>query len=143
MSSEPVRVHVLLGERAYDILIGPDLLETAGERLKAMFPGRRFGIVTDSEVAKAQMPRLTRSLDAAGLKHSAVVVPNGEASKSIDRLNDVVEGLLEARLERGDIVIAFGGGVIGDLAGFAASIARRGMDFVQVPTTLLAQVDSS
>ena len=141
--AEPTKVHVPLGERAYDIFIGPDLLESAGERLKAMFPGRRFGIVTDSEVAKAQMPRLTRSLDAAGLKHSAVVVPNGEASKSIARLNDVVEGLLEAKLERGDIVLAFGGGVIGDLAGFAASVTRRGMDFVQIPTTLLAQVDSS
>ena len=141
--TEPTIVHVPLGERAYDILIGPDLLETAGERLKAMFPGRRYGIVTDTEVAKAQLPRLTRSLDAAGLKHSAVVVPNGESSKSIARLNEVVEGLLQARLERGDIVLAFGGGVIGDLAGFAAAITRRGMDFVQVPTTLLAQVDSS
>jgi len=143
MASEPTRVHVPLGERAYDILIGPDLLESAGERLKAMFPGRRFGIVTDSEVARAQMPRLSHSLDAAGLRHSAVVVPNGESSKSIARLNEVVEGLLEARLERGDIVLALGGGVIGDLAGFAASITRRGMDFVQIPTTLLAQVDSS
>ncbi|MEO6015013.1 MAG: 3-dehydroquinate synthase [Devosia sp.] len=141
--ADPVRVHVPLGERAYDILIGPDLLESAGEKLKAMFPGRRFGIVTDTEVAKAQLPRLTRSLDAAGLKHSAVIVPNGEATKSITRLNDVVEGLLDAKLERGDIVLALGGGVIGDLAGFAASIARRGMDFVQMPTSLLAQVDSS
>jgi 3-dehydroquinate synthase len=141
--AELTKVHVPLGERAYDILIGADLLETAGERLKAMFPGRRFGIVTDAEVAKAQLPRLTRSLDAAGLKHSSVVVPNGESTKSIARLNDVIEGLLEARLERGDIVLAFGGGVIGDLAGFAAAVTRRGMDFVQIPTTLLAQVDSS
>ncbi|HEX4296767.1 MAG TPA: 3-dehydroquinate synthase [Devosia sp.] len=141
--AEPVRVHVPLGERAYDILIGDGLLETAGERLKAMFPGRRFGIVTDTEVARAQLPRLTRSLDAAGLRHAAVIVPNGEASKSIARLDEVVEGLLEARLERGDIVLAMGGGVIGDLAGFAASVARRGMDFVQLPTSLLAQVDSS
>ena len=141
--TEPTRVHVPLGDRAYDILIGEDLLEGAGERLTAMFPGRRFGIVTDSEVAVAQLPRLTRALDKAGAKHSAVVVPNGESTKSIARLNDVVEGLLEARLERGDIVLALGGGVIGDLAGFAASVTRRGMDFVQIPTTLLAQVDSS
>jgi 3-dehydroquinate synthase len=91
----------------------------------------------------AQLPRLSRSLDAAGLKHSAVVVPNGEASKSITRLNEVVEGLLEAKLERGDIVLALGGGVIGDLAGFASAVTRRGMAFVQMPTTLLAQVDSS
>ena len=141
--AEPTLVHVPLGERAYDILIGPDLLESAGERLQAMFPGRRYGIVTDSEVAKAQLPRLTRALDAAGLRHATVVVPNGEASKSIGRLNEVVEGLLEARLERGDIVLALGGGVIRDLAGFAAAITRRGMDFVQLPTSLLAQVDSS
>jgi 3-dehydroquinate synthase len=141
--ADPTIVHVPLGERAYDIVIGDQLLETAGERLRAMFPGRRFGIVTDSEVAVAQLPRLARSLDAAGLKHSAVVVPNGESTKSIARLNDVVEGLLEARLERGDIVLALGGGVIGDLAGFAAAVTRRGMDFVQIPTTLLAQVDSS
>ncbi len=136
-------VHVPLGARAYDIVIGDNLLETAGDRLKAMFPGRRFGIVTDSEVAKAQLPRLSASLDRAGLHHAAVVVPNGEASKSVGRLNEVVEGLLEARLERGDLVLALGGGVIGDLAGFAASITRRGMDFVQIPTSLLAQVDSS
>ena len=141
--ADPTIVHVPLGERAYDIVIGDHLLEAAGERLKAMFPGRRFGIVTDSEVAVAQLPRLARSLDAAGLNHSAVVVPNGESTKSIARLNDVVEGLLEARLERGDIVLALGGGVIGDLAGFAAAVTRRGMDFVQIPTTLLAQVDSS
>ncbi len=141
--TEPTRVHVPLGDRAYDILIGENLLEGAGERLTAMFPGRRFGIVTDSEVAIAQLPRLTRSLDRAGAKHATVVVPNGEATKSIARLNEVVEGLLEARLERGDIVLALGGGVIGDLAGFAAAIARRGMDFVQIPTSLLAQVDSS
>ena len=141
--AEPITVHVPLGERAYDILIGEGLLETAGERLGAMFPGRRFGIVTDSEVAVHQLPRLTRALDTAGLRHASIVVPNGEASKSIARLDAVVEGLLEARLERGDIVLAVGGGVIGDLAGFAAAVTRRGMDFVQVPTTLLAQVDSS
>ncbi|MEO6394414.1 MAG: 3-dehydroquinate synthase [Devosia sp.] len=143
MRSEPVKVHVPLGERAYDILIGPGLLDDAGVQLKAMFPDRRFGIVTDSEVARAQLPRLVRSLDAAGLSHATVTVPNGEASKSMARLGEVVEGLLAARLERGDIVLALGGGVIGDLAGFAASVARRGMDFVQIPTSLLAQVDSS
>src|SRR5688572_25658538 len=143
MGAEPITVHVPLGERAYDILIGDNLLDTAGERLLAMFPGRRFGIVTDSEVEREQLPRLTRSLDAAGLKHATVTVPSGEASKSLDQLGKVVEGLLEARLERGDIVLALGGGVVGDLAGFAAAITRRGMDFVQLPTTLLAQVDSS
>ncbi len=140
---EATVVHVPLGPRAYDIVIGGGLLDSAGERLKAMFPGRRFGIVTDSAVARAQLPRLAHSLDRAGLGHATVSVPNGEASKSLARLGDVVEGLLAARLERGDVVLALGGGVIGDLAGFAAAITRRGMDFVQLPTTLLAQVDSS
>jgi 3-dehydroquinate synthase len=143
MADEPIRVHVPLGARAYDILIGPGLLAGAGPRLAALFPGRRFGIVTDTEVEKAQLPTLLRSLDAAGLSHASLVVPHGEASKSIARLNEVVEGLLAARLERGDIVLALGGGVIGDLAGFAAAVTRRGMDFVQLPTSLLAQVDSS
>jgi 3-dehydroquinate synthase len=94
-------------------------------------------------VAAAQLPRLLASLDAAGLGHSEIVLPAGEASKSWAMLGSAVEGLLAARLERGDLVIALGGGVIGDLAGFAAAIARRGMDFVQMPTSLLAQVDSS
>jgi 3-dehydroquinate synthase len=143
MATDPTLVHVPLGERAYDILIGDNLLETAGARLQAMFPGRRFGIVTDTEVAREQLPRLVRSLDAARLDHAIVTVPNGESTKSLARLGEVVEGLLAARLERGDIVLALGGGVIGDLAGFAAAIARRGMDFVQIPTSLLAQVDSS
>ena len=143
MAAEPLTVHVPLGDRAYDILIGPDLLDSAGERLKAQFPGRRFGIVTDTEVARAQLPRLRRSLDAAGIGYAEIVLPNGESTKSFARLGEVGEGLLAARLERGDLVIALGGGVIGDLAGFAAAIARRGMAFVQMPTSLLAQVDSS
>jgi 3-dehydroquinate synthase len=110
-------VHVPLGERAYDIVIGDNLLDEAGVRLAKQFPGRRFGIVTDTEVAKAQLRRLRRSLDAAGIGYSEIVLPNGEAT--------------------------LGGGVIGDLAGFAAAVTRRGMDFVQMPTSLLAQVDSS
>jgi 3-dehydroquinate synthase len=143
LAAEPTVVHVPLGERAYDIVIGDDLLESAGARLQAQFSGRRCGIVTDTEVAREQLPRLTRSLAAAGIGHAVVTVPAGESSKSLGRLGEVVEGLLAARLERGDLVLAFGGGVIGDLAGFAAAITRRGMDFVQLPTTLLAQVDSS
>jgi 3-dehydroquinate synthase len=141
--SKPMKVRVPLGDRAYDIEIGDDLLDSAGARLAAQFPGRRFGIITDTEVAKAQLPRLTRSLDAAGLGYSTIVLPHGEGTKKLERLGEAVEGLLEAKLERGDLVIALGGGVIGDLAGFAAAITRRGMDFIQVPTSLLAQVDSS
>jgi len=136
-------VHVALGERAYDILIGATLLDDAGAILAERFPGRRFGIVTDETVARAQMPRLLKSLDAAGLSHAEIVLPAGESTKSFAHLETTVDGLLAARLERGDLVIALGGGVIGDLAGFAAAITRRGMDFVQIPTTLLAQVDSS
>lgn len=143
MANDPRTVHVALGERAYDILIGDDLLEGAGRRLAALFPGRRYGIVSDSEVAREQLPRLRRSLEQAGLGFAEIVVPQGEGSKSWGRLGEVVDAILAARLERGDIILALGGGVIGDLAGFAAAIARRGMDFVQVPTSLLAQVDSS
>jgi 3-dehydroquinate synthase len=137
------RVHVALGERAYDILIGPHLLDEAGAILAEKFPGRRFGIVTDETVAEAQLPRLAASLDTAGLTYGVISLPAGESTKSYAMLERVVEGLLAARLERGDLVIALGGGVIGDLAGFAAAITRRGMDFIQMPTSLLAQVDSS
>ncbi|HEY8575305.1 MAG TPA: 3-dehydroquinate synthase [Devosia sp.] len=137
------QVHIALGERAYDILIGDRLLDEAGTILAERFPGRRYGIITDETVAQVQLPRLLRSLDAAGLSHSEIVLPAGEATKSWAFLGQAVEAILAARLERGDLIIALGGGVIGDLAGFAASIARRGMDFIQMPTSLLAQVDSS
>lgn len=143
MTDQPTKVHIGLGDRAYDIFIGHKLLETAGVQLKSMFPSARFGIVTDTNVAKAQLPRLVASLDEQELDHATITVPAGETTKSIDNLNHVVEGLIQARLERSDIVVALGGGVIGDLAGFAAAITRRGMDFVQMPTSLLAQVDSS
>ncbi len=136
-------VHVPLGERAYDIVIAPDAIGGAGERLKTMFPGARFAIVTDTNVSKSQLPRLTAALDAQGLAYHIIAVAAGEASKNWATLNTVVDEIIAARLERNDIVLALGGGVIGDLAGFAASITRRGMDFVQIPTSLLAQVDSS
>src|SRR5690606_31484856 len=103
----------------------------------------RFGIITDTNVARAQLPRLAASLDAHGLTHKTLALPAGEATKSWPHLEETVDFILASRLERGDILIALGGGVIGDLAGFAAAIARRGMDFVQIPTSLLAQVDSS
>lgn len=141
--AHPHVVHVPLGARAYDIVIARNAIESAGERLKALAPGARVGIVTDVNVAKAQLPRLQSALDAAGIAHSAITVPAGEASKSWSVLQTVVDGILDARLERNDVLVALGGGVIGDLAGFAAAITRRGMDFVQVPTSLLAQVDSS
>ncbi|MCS6759265.1 MAG: 3-dehydroquinate synthase, partial [Candidatus Devosia euplotis] len=136
-------VHVALGSRAYDILIGDRILDGVGAILAERFPGRRYGIITDANVAEAQLPRLLAALDAAGLAHSEIVLPAGEATKSWAHLGQAVEGILAAQLERGDLIIALGGGVIGDLAGFAASIVRRGMGFVQMPTSLLAQVDSS
>jgi 3-dehydroquinate synthase len=136
-------VHVPLGDRAYDIVIAPDAIDKAGTFFNAMFPGARIGIVTDTNVARAQLPRLAASLDAHGLDHKSLALPAGETTKSWPHLEETVDFILASRLERGDILIALGGGVIGDLAGFAAAIARRGMDFVQIPTSLLAQVDSS
>lgn len=139
----PVVVPVGLGERAYDILIGAGLVDTAGTTIAGLMPGVRAAIVVDDTVAALHLARLQASLSAAGIDSVPVEVPAGEPSKSFAVLQDVVDRILAARLERGDVVIAFGGGVIGDLAGFAAGIVRRGMKFVQMPTTLLAMVDSS
>jgi 3-dehydroquinate synthase len=136
-------VGVALGARSYDVAIGPGLIDEAGPRIAAVLPGRRVGVVTDEIVADLHLPRLRRSLSQAGISAAEVVVKAGESSKSFGQLQAVVEALLEAKLERSDIVVALGGGVVGDLAGFAAAITRRGMEFVQIPTTLLAQVDSS
>ena len=136
-------VNVGLGERAYDILIGDGLIGRAGSEIAARLPGIRVAVVTDENVAAAHLAALTANLDAAGIGNVAVVLPAGEKTKSFAALQDVVDRVLAARLERGDAVIALGGGVIGDLAGFAAGIVRRGMNFIQLPTSLLAQVDSS
>jgi 3-dehydroquinate synthase len=136
-------VRVELGDRAYDILIGEGLLADAGRRIGALRPGARCAVVTDETVERLHGAALRASLDRAGLGHTTVTVPAGEASKSFAAFERVVRAILAARLGRNDLVIAFGGGVVGDLAGFAAASARRGMDFVQIPTTLLAQVDSS
>ena len=136
-------VEVALGERGYDILIGSGLLDRAGAELSARLPGVRAAVVTDENLAAHHLGRLAASLDAAGIKATPIVLPPGEKTKSFSALQEVVDKVLEARLERGDVVIALGGGVIGDLSGFAAGIVRRGMNFVQAPTSLLAQVDSS
>lgn len=138
-----VKVEVGLGERTYDILIGSGLVARAGAEIAARLPGIRAAIVTDKNVAGAHLDTLTASLDAAGIASTAIVLPAGEKTKSFAHLQEVVDGVLAARLERGDAVLALGGGVIGDLAGFASGIVRRGMNFVQIPTSLLAQVDSS
>lgn len=138
-----VCVEVGLGERAYDILIGPGLLSRAGAEISRRLPGTRAAVVTDENVASAHLATLAAGLASGGIQHAAITLPPGEKTKSFAHLEEVVDGVLAAKLERGDLVIALGGGVIGDLAGFAAGIARRGMNFVQVPTSLLAQVDSS
>ena len=142
-ASSPELVEVKLGARAYEISIGDGLVEEAGRRIARLAPGAACSIITDANVAKLHLPALEKSLDAAGIHHSKVIVAAGEESKSFSVFAEVCDALIAARLERGDLVIAFGGGVVGDLAGFAAATLRRGMRFVQVPTTLLAQVDSS
>ncbi|NVN86055.1 MAG: 3-dehydroquinate synthase [Rhodopseudomonas sp.] len=141
--SAPITVEVALGDRAYDIIIGRDVLQTLGDRIKALRPGARTAIVSDKTVAKHWLAQTEAALAAAGITSSRIVVDEGEGSKTYAGLQTVSEALIAAKIERNDLVIALGGGVVGDLAGFAAAILRRGVDFVQLPTSLLAQVDSS
>ncbi|WP_321341913.1 3-dehydroquinate synthase [Breoghania sp.] len=136
-------VRVDLGERGYDIVIGDGLICEAGARIVELFPGARVAIITDETVARLHLPAFTASLDAAGLGYETFEVKPGEPSKSFPVFEDLCDRVLAAHFERGDVIAALGGGVIGDLAGFVAGVVRRGMPFVQVPTTLLAQVDSS
>ncbi|MGO8189505.1 3-dehydroquinate synthase [Rhizobium leguminosarum] len=136
-------VHVPLGERAYDILIGPGLIARAGAEIASRLKGRKAAVVTDENVAPLYLKALVGSLDEAGIASAEVVLPAGEKTKSFEHLMTACDKVLEARVERNDYVIALGGGVIGDLSGFAAGIVRRGVRFVQVPTSLLSQVDSS
>lgn len=137
------RVPVGLGKRAYDILIGPELLGRTGELIVKRFGHRKLVIVTDRNVDALHGAALEQSLDASGLVASKITLAPGEATKSFASLEQVVDFALGAGLERGDLMVAFGGGVVGDLAGFAAAISLRGVEFVQIPTSLLAQVDSS
>src|SRR5438445_9493957 len=141
--SDPITVDVALGDRAYDIVIGRDVLQSLGGRIAGLRPGLRTAIVTDRTVAKHWLEKTEASLAQAGIPASRVIVEEGEGSKTYAGLEKVSEALVAAKIERNDLVIALGGGVVGDLAGFAAAILRRGVDFVQVPTSLLAQVDSS
>jgi 3-dehydroquinate synthase len=136
-------VRIDLGPRSYPIVIGADLLSGAGARIAEALPGRRLAVVTDETVARLHLPALEASLAAAGIEHFALTVPPGETSKSFAVFEDLCERLLAARIERGTVIAALGGGVVGDLAGFAAAVVLRGLDYVQLPTTLLAQVDSS
>jgi len=142
-SGDPIVVQVALGARTYDIVLGRGLLASLGARIKALRPDARVVVVTDHTVARHHLPATEAALKSAGIERARVVVPDGEGSKSYATFETVCEAIIAARIERGDLVVALGGGVIGDLAGFAAASVRRGVDYVQVPTTLLAQVDSS
>ena len=136
-------VRVDLGERSYDILIGPGLIATAANEIASRLKGRRMAVITDEHVAPLYLEPLMASLKAKEIEAVSLVLPAGEKTKSFEHLIPVCEAILGARIERNDAVIALGGGVIGDLTGFAAGIARRGSRLIQIPTSLLAQVDSS
>jgi 3-dehydroquinate synthase len=140
---DPTIVNVALGDRSYDIVIGSGQLGALGRRIGALRPGARVAIVTDETVAGHYLAATEAALAAAAIPATPVIVAPGESSKAFPVFETVCEALIAARIERGDLVIALGGGVVGDLAGFAAAVVRRGVDYVQVPTTLLAQVDSS
>ena len=136
-------VSVGLEDRAYDVLIGDGLIDRAGALVAPLLKRARTAIVVDEVVMQLHGARLQASLAGSGIDAEAVVIPPGEASKSFAQLEQVCDRLLALKLDRGDVIVALGGGVVGDLAGFAAAIYKRGIDFVQIPTTLLAQVDSS
>ncbi len=141
--ADETRVSIDLGERSYDIHISRGSLAHAGALLGEQFPGAGFAIITDETVANLHLGALTESLDRHALAHSTFPIEPGENSKSFPVFEDLCERMLDGRFERGDVIIALGGGVVGDLSGFVAGVVRRGMNFVQIPTTLLAQVDSS
>ncbi len=135
------KVNVALGRRSYDILIGEAILPQIAAYAARLAPGAAMAIVTDENVARAHLPAIEAALTAAGIRHESIVVPPGEESKSYATFEKVCDAIIAGRFERGDLVVALGGGVVGDLAGFAAASVRRGMRFIQVPTSLLAQVD--
>ncbi len=141
--TDRVTLNVDLGTRSYPIHIGRGVLAEAGDLIAPLLKRPFSVIVTDENVAPLHLDRLGRKLDTAGIKHKSIIVPAGEGSKSFNQLDRLCQELLQAGVERSDTIIAFGGGVIGDLAGFAAAVLRRGVEFIQIPTTVLAQVDSS
>ena len=136
-------VPVDLGSRSYEVRIGTGLIDAIGTEIGPLLRRRKVAVVTDETVAAAHLMRLAASLERAGITMTALSLPPGEGTKGWPQFTRCVEWLLEQKIERRDVVVAFGGGVVGDLVGFAASVLRRGVRFVQLPTTLLAQVDSS
>lgn len=143
MTPKPSTMTVDLGDRSYDILVGNGLLSEAGSLIQPLLAEPRVVIVTDETVEKQWLKPLISSLDGAGISHECIVLEAGEQTKDYAHVEDLMGKLLDARVERSTTLIALGGGVIGDITGFAAAITLRGLDFVQIPTTLLAQVDSS
>ena len=138
-----IQVPVELAERSYTIYIGENILSDAGRLIAPTLKNPRSVIVTDENVAPRHLKTLETSLNDAGIAAQSITLPAGEGSKDWATLQKLIDRLLDLKLERRDMIIALGGGVIGDLVGFAAAILRRGVDFIQIPTTLLAQVDSS
>ena len=136
-------VRVDLAERGYDIVIGERLLETADDVLAPVLAGRRTVVVTDAVIRDAYLPRLAKALDRLGIPWDAVTVPVGEGTKSFRELEALLDALLDLGIDRSTVLVAFGGGVVGDVAGFAAALFMRGIDLVQIPTTLMSQVDSA
>ena len=141
--SAVLTVPVGLADRSYDVMIGEGALDAAAPRLAGLFPRRRAIIVTDSHIAPLHLERVMAVLAGVGITCDPIIMEPGEATKSFAGLEQLVDALLERNIERSEAVIALGGGVIGDLTGFAAAVTKRGVGFVQIPTTLLAQVDSS
>ncbi len=138
-----ITVPVGLGDRAYDVVIGAGALEACADRLASLFPRKRAVVITDDNIADLHLDRVQAWLNSAGIECQPVIVEPGETSKSFNGLQTVVDALLDRNIERSENIIALGGGVVGDLTGFAAAITKRGTGFIQIPTTLLAQVDSS
>ena len=137
------KLRVELGDRAYEILVGPQLIERAGNEILPLLRRRQVVIVSDEIVAGNYLAPLRDSLSAVGIAHHAVLLPSGEETKDLDHFGRLAEDILAIGIERGTMLVALGGGVVGDVTGFAAATLLRGIDFVQIPTTLLAQVDSS
>ena len=136
-------VHVNLGDRSYDVLVGEGLLASAGDHIKPLMKLDRTVIVTDENVAPLHLETLQRSLELAGISSDVVILPPGDGTKSFAHLQTLIDTLLSHRIERSSSLIALGGGMIGDITGFAAAVLLRGIDYIQIPTSLLAQVDSS
>ncbi|MBR3371777.1 MAG: 3-dehydroquinate synthase [Rhodobacteraceae bacterium] len=137
------RVHVPLGSRAYDVVIGRGLIAQSGQMIAPFLHRSRVPVLTETRVAAAHLDALMAGLATAGIDSTALTLPPGEGTKGWNGLQHAVEWLLDEKVERRDVVVALGGGVIGDLGGFASAVLRRGVRFVQIPTSLLAQVDSS